>query len=239
MFSVNRQSQKLGLLGVFFALMLGSISSPSSVKADISCDDLNQLFQSKYAGDFHVDWTVGPFQCPSTMYSIASAMYELDHTTFVHSDDPAHTAPDFYQWTTSIFTRTSYVASNDALPYAAAYSGGGILTLMDLYAAQGVEWRTGVLVHEARHNQSDDPAHVDCAHGNMMGKGQACDASFFGGDFPNAGSGYNYDFSYYWWVSAASDQTDLSKEVAQSFTRDYIVNRFNTVDNQDVQKFAP
>jgi hypothetical protein len=194
--------------------------------ADPSCEALNERWQNKYVSDFGVSWQTSTFQCPSTASHIAEAFYALDHTTFRGN------APGFYTWTAQQIQRTSF---QDDGGIADAQSGSGLLTLFGAFANEDLNWRTATLVHEARHDQSDDPAHVTCWHGDRKDTAGACDQDFYNGNW--GGSGYNYGFIFHWWVRDAAEVTDLDHDVAAADAKFLLLNRFNTITNDQVQKF--
>jgi hypothetical protein len=160
-------------------------------------------------------------------------MYELDRTRFNNNSNGF--APDFYAWVTGIFKYTNYVEKILGDPSVVAMSGGGTLTLGKLFSEQNLVDRTSTLVHEARHSQEGDPGHVKCTHGDMTRYEDACDAEFSKGNF--AGSGYNYEFTFEWWARDGARQTDLRQDILNAGMRYLLLNRFNTISNDDIQRF--
>lgn len=197
-----------------------------------SCTELNQLWKEKYHAELGAEWAITPFACPSSLGKLAEATHILNDSAFKPGADG--TTPDFYQWVTSIITKTVYQPKHDTYDYAAASSKGGTMWIHDAYFSQGVEWRTGALVHEARHSQDDDPRHEICEHGDSKGK-MSCDDKFNGG--LKVGSGYNYQFNFFWWIRDGASQTDLSKNLAHAQLKSLLLNRFNEITNEDVRKF--
>jgi hypothetical protein len=217
------------------AIVLGLLFAVPS-QAGVSCAELNRMWAKKYHKDFDADWKLKSFRCPSEVSKIAEAFYELDHLQLKSA--PGTLAPDFYEWVKSIVRETRYRETSEDHPTAVAFAGGGKMTLLESYTRQDLEWRVGVLVHEARHNQKDDPRHVACAQGVHKGAKQGCDAEFMGGTFPNSGSGFNHDFAFHWWVRDASVRTRLDKSVSDAHMRNLLLGRFNKVSPADVQRFV-
>lgn len=189
-------------------------------------------WKTKYHSEFHVEWPMVEFDCTSSLGRFGMAVHTLNSTVFRLGKDGS--TPDFYKWVTGIITKTVYKPKHDTYEYAAASSAGGTLWIHDLYFAQSLEWRTSVLVHETRHSDAGDPSHVMCEHGDTKGK-MACDNKFYDGE--QTGSGYNYDFNFYWWIKDGTARTSLSKEVAKSQMKFLLLNRFNEISNDQVQKF--
>lgn len=192
-------------------------------------------WKPKYHGDMDVEWPVDTeFDCSSNLGRFAMAVHMLNATTF--KQNSGGFSPDFYKYVTGIITKTVYKPKHDTYDYAAASSAGGTLWLHDAYFGQSLEWRTSTLVHEARHSEKGDPSHVACDHGDAKGN-MSCDAKFFDGE--QKGSGYNYDFHFYWWLRDAASRTSLSRDVARSQMKFLLLNRFNEVSNDQVRKFFP
>jgi hypothetical protein len=217
---------------VFLSLVCGSAS------ADPSCGQLNQIWQQKYRYDFKPLWPYNSFFCPSAESAIVQAMYELDTTSFFPSSSGF--IPGFYFWVTHLMRGVAFQDGPAGNAVASTNRSTGITTFYKSFATQSLEWRTATLVHEARHIQADDPGHVTCDHGRMKGVPGACDQSLVNDQvgFGGGGSGYNYDFIYLWWVRDAANYTELDRSMANVEMKGLVLNSFNKVTPEQVQKWA-
>jgi hypothetical protein len=197
-----------------------------------TCREVNATWRDYLHRDLKASWPLRDFDCPGVAFSIAEAARELRYTTF-HPDGSGY-SPDFYGWVVEHTERTDYQDTDGW--GALARSGRGRMTIYAPFADYDLLHRTSTLVHETRHQQSDDPGHETCTHGVMSGQAQGCDPQFFGGQFK--GGAFNYGVVYMWWVQKASKRTNLDKQIATSSIRWNVLNRFSVVSNEDIQKFA-
>ncbi len=205
------------------------ISKP--VLAAPQCIDLQTQWQDHYVSDFKVDWSTASFTCPGGESALAMAFYDLQTMSFKPNKDGYR--PDFYALVKGLVKQFHFDESCKYL--ALGYRSLGKITLCNPFFKDSREDRASTLVHETRHLQSDDPAHVTCAGGKYNGHTGACDDTFYDGTWQ--GSGFNADIFFYSWNLNGADKNELSRAVMQNEVNTMIPDRFNHITGEQTKKW--
>lgn len=207
--------------------------SQSLAFAGNSCGELSDLWFGQYLKDFQIDWSsgTGAFGCKEPEGILALALSDLQSIRY--REDSSGYAPEFYKFFTKVIKKISYNSKCKVL--ATTNSVSGTITLCPHFFDDSREDRVSTLVHEMRHAEPNDPAHVTCVGGRNNGEAGQCDAKFFNGAWD--GSGYNADIYFYGWTLSNSLKNELRKDVIQSYVNAMIPDRFNVISPQEIKSW--
>jgi hypothetical protein len=228
---MGKSSNRFSFSNLVF-LSLALVSMPLfGAQAQPSCSELETAWRGGMSFDVGVQWNTSQFSCPGGDSVIALALHDLKSVEFTPNE--AGFRPDFYGMVRDYTYRMNFDAGCSALARGSRFWHR--ITICPAFFKDSREDRASTLVHETRHLQPGDPAHVNCVGGRNDGQKDACDYEFFDGQWK--GSGFNADIYYYNWMLKASKPNELNRDVMQGFVNSMIPDRFNHISPEVLKKW--
>jgi hypothetical protein len=217
--------------GLLWLGQTGVLRAALTTELSPECQKLKDAWDDKYFDGIRADWDKKEFSCTGPVARLAETLTDLD--TLAFAPTPSGYAPDFYAMVTRNLKTTHY--DDGCTMLALGTRADGLITICPPFFEDSREDRASTLVHESRHLESSDPGHVDCVGGRFGGAKQACDDTFYGGQYE--GSGYNADVFFLSWVLKGAKQNTLRQSVLQGLIDYYVPDRFNHVTVEQMRKW--
>lgn len=201
-----------------------------------TCSGLERRWYDHYINDVGVTWNTSTFVCNDSVKGkilgnealVALSLYDLETTKIPKKSG---VKANLYGIIKRDIMALQYSDSCDS--GVIARTRGSTVTICQDFARDSREDRASTLIHEARHTEYDDPAHVDCAGGKYSDLSSACDEVFHDGTWQ--GSGYNADIYFYTLNLRKGARNELSRAVMQSEVNAMIPDRFNQISSKSVK----
>ena len=193
-----------------------------------SCQELNQLWLSRYHGEFGVQTKRENFSCPSIESRLARAFYQLESIAFPAGKDGRRA--DFYSWAQRLI-RKIIIIDHYYEPFPEVMILGS-RSLKTLYIYKPVAENScdycllQILLHETRHLEPDSDDHSLCVRGHFKDQ-LACDQQLFLRG--HAGGGYNMGFRYLLHIYRYALNSPFDRHKLYSQLQFMLDNHFNEV----------